>query len=254
MKKHKIGIALSGGGVRGMAHAGALQALDELNIKVNIISGTSSGAIIGVLYAAGVKPCDMIDIVKKSKLFNFTGLSFDFKGLLKTTSFRKILNQHVPMKTFEDLPIPVIACCTDFTNAKSVTFDSGLLMNPIIASCSIPLIFSPVIINGNTIVDGGLMNNFPVEPLVGNCNFIIGMHVNPLAKYKRKKISSLLERCFQMAISSNNRHKANLCDLFLEPAKLSEYSVFDMKHVSDIYNCGYQEVMKNKKELLSSVV
>lgn len=173
MKKKSIGLVLSGGGARGLAHAGALKAFDELGIPVSIISGTSSGAMVGVLYAAGVKPDQMVDIMKKTKLFNIGGLSFNMKGLLKTSSFKKIIVDNLKVKNFEELSIPVSVCLTDFTNALTVHVDKGPLFDPLIASCSIPLIFTPTIMNGSVMVDGGLLNNFPVEPLIGNCDSAI---------------------------------------------------------------------------------
>jgi len=249
MKKHNLGLVLSGGGARGLAHAGVLQALDEIGLPVNIISGTSSGAIIGVMYAAGVPPSEMVNIVSKSKLFDITGISFDFKGLLKTKSFHKILSQFVPMKTFEELAIPVMVCTTDFTRAKTVFHDKGPFEDVVVASCSIPLIFSPSIINGNMLVDGGLLNNFPIEPLINKCDHLLGVHVNPLGVFKRKNISGMIERCFQMAISSGNRQKAKQCTLFLEPPKLSNYTVFDTKHAKEIFALGYNEAMKKRDAL-----
>lgn len=254
MKKHQLGLALSGGGARGMAHAGVLHALDELGIPVNIISGTSSGAIIGVLYAAGVKPAEMVNIVKKHKLFDIKRISFDFKGLLKTETFHKILKQFVPMTTFEQLSIPVIVCATDFNHAKSVFFQAGKIADVVVASCSIPIIFSPTIVKGRMLVDGGLLNNFPVEPLLSKCNHIIGVHVNPLGTFKRKNISGMVERCFQMAISSNNKHKASQCSLFIEPPELSGYTVFDTKNAKAIFDLGYKETIKFKNELIAMMV
>jgi len=189
----------------------------------------------------------MINIVIKSKLFDITGISFDFKGLLKTKTFHKILKQFVPMSTFEELAIPVIVCATDFNHAKSLYFEAGKIADVVVASCSIPLIFSPTMVKGRMLVDGGLLNNFPVEPLKERCNHIIGVHVNPLGTFKRQNISGMLERCFQMAISSGNKHKASQCSLFIEPPELSNYTVFETKKAKEIFELGYKETMKNRK-------
>jgi NTE family protein len=249
MDQHQLGLALSGGGARGIAHAGVLHAFDEMNIPVNIISGTSSGAIIGVLYAAGVKPTEMENIVKKKKLFDIKKISFDFKGILKTGTFHKIIQEFVPMTTFEELGIPVIVCATDFNHAKSVFFEAGKIEDVVVASCSIPIIFSPTIIKGRMMVDGGLLNNFPVEPLVSRCKNIVGVNVNPLGTFVRKNFSGMLERCFQMAISSANTHKISQCNLFIEPPDLSNFRVFDTKKANEIFDIGYKETMKNRKIL-----
>lgn len=253
MSNKKIGLVLSGGGARGMAHAGVLKALDELEVPVSCISGTSSGAMVGVLYAAGVKPDHMVGIMKKNKLFNIGGLSFTMKGLLKTSSFKKIIVENLKVKNFEELNIPVSVCLTDFTNATTLFVDKGSLLDPLIATCSIPLIFTPTIMHGSVMVDGGLLNNFPVEPLIGNCDHIVGVHVNPIGAIKTVRFKGILERCFQMAIMSTTKTKASHCDLFLEPVALRKYSVFDTGHANEIFRIGYKAAMNSKEALLKMV-
>jgi len=253
MKKKTIGLVLSGGGARGLAHAGALKAFDELGVPISIISGTSSGAMVGALYAAGVKPDQMVGIMQKTKLFNIGGLSFNMKGLLKTSSFKKIIVENLKVKNFEDLNIPVSVCLTDFTNAETIYVNKGPLLDPLVASCSIPLIFTPTVMNGSVMVDGGLLNNFPVEPLIGNCDYIVGVHVNPIGALKKVKIKGILERCFQMAIMSTTKTKSGHCDLFLEPVALRKYSVFDTSHANEIFRIGYKAAMNSKDVLLKMV-
>lgn len=250
MKKSGLGLVLSGGGARGMAHAGALQALDELGVKVSLISGTSSGSIIGILYASGVQPAEMIPLVKSSKLFDISGISLDLRGLLKTDVFRKILKKYVYVDTFEELAIPVLVTVTDFTNGKCVVFDKGPIIDAVIASCSIPLIFTPVSIQGLTMVDGGLTDNFPVDPAAERCQKLMGIHVNPIGIQKKKNLSGILERIFQMAISTGVKSKAEKCDIFIEPKELSQYSVFDTKEAEKIFRIGYEETMKLRNEIM----
>lgn len=249
--KVKTGLVLSGGGARGIAHAGVLQALDDLSIKPDRISGTSSGAIIGAMYAGGVAPKQMLEILKKSKIFEFKGLSFDFKGLLKADVFRNLLKKHLHASTFEDLSIPLSVCVTDFTNAKSVIFEKGPIVECVAASCTIPMIFSPVVIDHKTMVDGGLLNNFPVEPLLGKCEKIIGVHVNPLGVYKPGAgFTGILERCFHLSVANTIKHKADYCNLFIEPEELSKFGVFDTKAAHAIFDIGYRAAMEKKDELL----
>ena len=245
-----IGLVLSGGGARGMAHAGVLKALDELGISVSLISGTSSGALAGILYAAGVPPSEMPGLFQKMRLFNYSGWSFDRKGLLKSTTFRNLITKNVKVQNFEELSIPVTVCITDFTNAKTVYVNSGPILEPLIASCSIPFLFTPVIMNGTMMVDGGLLNNFPVEPFIGNVDHIIGVHVNPVRTFTHIKFRSLIERSCQMAIMNVTLPKISKCDIFLEPDDLGNYGVFDVKKVNEIFEVGYKAAMEKKDELL----
>jgi NTE family protein len=245
-----IGLVLSGGGARGMAHAGVMKALDELGIRISAISGTSSGALAGVLYAAGVKPEAMPAIFGQLRLFSFDGWNLGRKGLLKSTAFRKIISRNLKVQNFEELEIPATICLTDFTNAKTVFVNSGPIMEPLIASCSIPFLFMPVLLNGSMMVDGGLLNNFPVEPLAGKTDCIIGVHVNPIRTYTTMHFRSLIERSCQMAIMNVTLPKIAQCDLFIEPDDLSKYGVFDVNKVTEIYEIGYRAAMDNKEQIL----
>lgn len=99
-------------------------------------------------------------------------------------------------------------------------------------------------------VDGGLLNNFPVEPLIGNCDYIVGVHVNPIGALKQVRIKGMLERCFQLAIMSSTKTKAVQCDLLLEPVALRKYTVFDTTHANEIFRIGYKAAMNSKEALL----
>lgn len=244
--KINLGLVLSGGGARGLAHAGMLHALDQMKVKPGILAGSSAGAIISVMYAGGVEPSDMPGIMVSSRLFEIGGISFNLKGLLKTDVFRKILKENVYADTFEELSVPVIVNVTDFTNGKQLTFESGPFTDVVVASCSIPLIFTPVHLNGANLVDGGLTDNFPVELIRSRCRHLIGMNVNPIGVQKRRNLSGTLERIFQMAISTGIQQKATQCDLFLEPSQLSDYSVFDTKKADEIFRIGFDETMKHR--------
>jgi len=250
----KIGLVMSGGGARGMAHAGVLKALDEIGIKIDMISGTSSGAVIGALYADGLTPVEIFKIGDIKNLIGWKGISFGLKGLLKTDPIKFLLIKNLKSKTFEELRIPLTVCTTDFRNATSVYFSSGDLVPPIVASCSVPLMFSPVIINGRPMVDGGLLDNLPVEPLIGQFDRVIGVHVNPVQPVEKPiPVTRILERCFHMAIANNIRHKISQFNVFIEPPELAKYAVFDKTHADEIFRIGYDAVMQKEAEIIKSL-
>jgi NTE family protein len=244
------GLVLSGGGARGIAHAGVLKALDELKISIDIISGTSSGALIALLYSGGVAPGEIPGLVKKNKLFEPRRFRLDMKGLLKSDLFRKILSDQISVRNFEDLKIPVRISATDFTHGRIRVFDKGPFLEPAVASCSIPLIFAPVNSEGVNLVDGGLVNNLPVELVEGRCRKIIGVNVNPIGIQSRKNLSGTIERIFQIIVNSGIEHRKNRCDIFIEPESLSQYAVFDTMHADELFEAGYNETMKRADELL----
>ena len=135
---------------------------------------------------------------------------------------------------------------TDFNNGKIKYFKRGQLIKPLIASCSIPVIFTPVNINGHFYADGGILDNLPIEPLKKKCNFIIGLHSNPIGKRyaNASNCKGQLERAPLLTFSSRDRMKMKKCNIFLEPEKLVNYHIFDFKKLREIYDIGYEFAQK----------
>src|ERR1700754_1937451 len=157
----KIGLALSGGGARGIAHIGVIKALEELNIKPDVISGTSAGSIVGVLYASGMRPNEIFDVVSHLSIFKSVKIAWAWSGLLKMEGLQALLTKHIPDNTFESLKIPLTVAATEIRLGEIRYFSSGELGPAVIASCSIPGIFDPVHFDGHLYVDGGLLDNLP---------------------------------------------------------------------------------------------
>src|SRR5450759_2588645 len=146
-KKYKIGIVLSGGGARGFAHLGVLQALNDTGIFPDIVSGTSAGALAGVLYCDGYTPKEILKIMNTHSRFDFMRPAMPHDGLLQISGIAKILENNLNARTFQELKIPLFVTATDLNNGKAVYFNEGPLLNPVIASSSIPVLFKTVIIN-----------------------------------------------------------------------------------------------------------
>ena len=248
----KIGIVLSGGGTRGMAHLGALNALDELGVKPAIISGTSSGALLGALYAAGNPPKEILKMVKAHASSGVLGMILSSGGLFSATGLMEILKSAIMTDDFEKLLIPLYVTATDIGGGRSVTFSEGPLFDALIGSSSVPGVFKPVKLGNQYLVDGGVMNNFPVECIKDKCDKLIGSHVNKLCYKNAGKLNRLqiLDRCFHLAISVQVAINAKYCDVFLEPP-LSGYGMFDMKYADRIFKKGYQAVME-KEQIISA--
>jgi len=115
------------------------------------------------------------------------------------------------------------------------------LIRSVLASCAVPVIFEPININDELFIDGGVLNNLPVEPLIGHCDVIIGSNCNPISEnYKPGNMRSLLERSLLMATNVNTFAKKELCDVFLEAEGLKEYGGFDFSKADEIFNIGYE--------------
>jgi len=250
-KKYRLGLALSGGGARGFAHPGVLKAIEDFGLRPEIISGTSSGAIAGVLYADGYSPEEIISLFVGKEFREFVELQVPMVAIFGTSGFRRFLRKYLRAKTFEDLQIPVKITATNLDEGKSVVFDRGPIIDPLIAACSIPVIFNPVNINGVNYVDGGVCKNFPVSPIRSLCNKIIGVNVSPLVPKKyNKTIMHIAERSYHYMSRTNTLLDRTLCDVLIEINDLNYFKTFDLVKSEKIFKIGYDA---SRQALLESV-
>jgi len=251
----KIGLVLSGGGARGFAHVGVLKALLEEGIRPQILSGTSSGAIVAALYANGYEPDAIMDIFAKAKIRSVFSLSTRLTGFLKLTRVEKFLKTYFPNNSFESLELPVTINATDIEAGKIMYFNQGPLIRPLLASSCIPVLFEPIRVNDRLLVDGGVLNNLPVEPLLGKCDFIIGVHSNPCGTtLPLINMRTVMERSLLLAIGNNIRERAAQCDFFIEPPDLCRFTTLDAAKAREIFTIGYnhtKQVIPQLREALA---
>lgn len=253
-KTYSLGLALSGGGSKGFAHLGVIQAMEERGLRPDVISGTSAGAFAGVLYADGNSPKEILTFFQNKVFREFAEFTIPKAGLFKNTRFNDFLKAHIKARTFEELQIPLYVVATDIEQGESRVFTSGPLIHTVIASCTVPIVFTPVQIEDRYYVDGGLFKNFPVSIIRKKCDKIIGVNVSPLtvSEYKNS-IKYVAERSFHYMSTSNTLLDRNLCDYLIESSQLSRYSMFDLDHVQEIYDLGYtmaNEYFDKNEELL----
>lgn len=237
--KYNIGLVLSGGGTRGIAHLGAIKAMEEAGVKPEIISGVSAGAIISALYASGNSPDDIFNILCEQKFMSCSKLSFGLKGLLEMRGLKCEIAKYCK-ETFEELEIPIYVGATDLNSGKITYFNSGNLLDAVVASSSIPVIYNPVVLNGTTYIDGGIVDNMPVSPILGKTENIIGVNVNPVNNLDRiNNLFDVLSRTFQIA-SRSNVEGARLCNILIEPPELIKFSFLDNSKAEEVFNIGYK--------------
>jgi NTE family protein len=141
-------------------------------------------------------------------------------------------------------------CTTNVKNGRAAFFSSGELIRPIIASSAIPVLFTPVRIGDEHYMDGGVVNNLPVEPLVGHCDKILGLHCNPIDEnFETGNMKNLLERTFILAISRNVAQRKQECDLFLEPYDLRKFGALEFSGLNEIYRIGYNFAIKESQRI-----
>lgn len=246
-----IGLVLSGGGARGAAHIGALKAFEEYGISPTHISGTSIGAIVGALYAADVHWTEILKFFKTTSIFHTKRFAFNKPGFLDTEKFYDDLNVYLPRDNFDSLQKPLYITATNVLNGKLKIFSKGQLIKPVIASASFPGVFTPTEINGSYYIDGGILNNFPVEPLKKHCDKIIGIYINSLKKISIKDLKysySVADRALKIRAAHDSVTKFDECDLIISPEELGEYAVFGMSNTDIIFELGYTATIKALEE------
>jgi len=241
---NEVNLVLSGGAARGIAHLGVLQALKEKGIKVKRVSGVSAGAIVAVLLGAGYEPLEILKLVKEVRwlnLFKFKPPGLGFIGWEKARSF---FNELVAAKRLEELSLPVNLCAVDLLEGKPLYFSEGPLPELLFASCAIPGVFEPVRYRRRLLVDGGLMNNLPVEPLEGYPEPVLCVDVLPVSKEKRvNNYFQLIIRSFFLAVRANSEKRRRYCDFLVEPPVLS-FSPLDVRKADELFKVGYEAALK----------
>jgi len=244
-----INLVLSGGGARGLAHLGIMKALMELGIKVSAISGTSTGAVVGAFIAAGYEPEDILKIFIENKLMYQIRPVLN-GGLFRLKKWEKILLKSFPDNSFDKLNLPLTINATDINECVSVYFSSGELVLPLLASCSVPGFFEPIIINHRQLLDGGVLNNLPVEPFIDKGLKILASHANPLTFIENiDSVFMIFERSVQLSLRDNTTKRKKLAHIVLEPDGLTNFHLFDLDKAAEIFDVGYKYAIARRAEL-----
>lgn len=252
LRNHKIGLSLSGGGFRGLMHLGVLAAMEELALQPQHIAATSFGGFMGALYAAGHRPKEILEYFKSFSVWPFLPPFPNIKGLASIKPLGKFLEKKLP-KTFEELQLPLTINATNLSEGKSVFFDQGPLIEPLLAAATIPILFKPSYFQGQVLVDGGILNNMPLEPLLDHqCTFLIGCNSNHPGSKPIKHYKDVMERTFNLAINQNVEARKHLFHCLIEPVEMANFQVFDWKKGDELFDIGYRCAMNQLQTLLNS--
>lgn len=259
----KIGLTLGGGGAKGFAHIPILEVFDELGIKPYCITGTSIGATLGALYAAGNSAKDIAemieelfmapqktsfkDLFRNRDIFRFLQLidphiSLRPKGIIKGDKLLGFLYEQLQADCFEDLQIPFKAVATDFWRRKQVVFSSGELLPAVRASMAIPYIFAPVIEEDRVLVDGGLVNNVPHDLLDPKCDIKIAVDIMGDHSTSKTKTPSMIDASFHtydvmMDAMAQEKLANHPVDIYLQPP-IIDIQMLDFHKAETIYQQG----------------
>lgn len=252
MKKYKTGLVLSGGGTRGFAHLGVIAALHEKGIKPDVISGVSAGAIVGAFIAGGKSPEEILETFKKGWFFKYTKLHLPIDGLLKLDGLKEVIQKEIPVEKIEELEIPFFVGISNLNKGIIEYKNKGLLGDIVLASSSIPILFSPITIGRSSYVDGGLMDNIPIAPIKNSCEQIIVSNISPInPKAKMKNLVQIATRTFYMSVNANMKEVRKYATFFIEPKGIDKFDILSRTHADELFELGYNSAKKILKKKLN---
>jgi NTE family protein len=250
--RYALGMVLSGGGARGLGHVGVLKALGEEGIEPQVLSGTSAGAIVAALHAAGHSPEAMLEFFVRKSPFRLSKVTLSKPGIFDTDKVVEDFKEYFPEDSFEALHKPIFLTATDLVEGKLEVFATGRLIPAMLASASTPLVFAPTEVDGRLYSDGGILDNFPVEPLIGHCDVILGSFASELRAVTRRDLRTSLavsQRALEIGMYHNSRRKFHHCDLVIGLDELSAFGTFDTKRFAQMMEIGYQVARRNMERI-----
>ncbi len=207
--KKKIGLALSGGAVLGVAHLGVIKVLEEHHIPIDLIAGTSAGSLAGALLAAGYTSDQMFQLVQSLTWGKISKVTIPKMGLLNSKLLERFVDCELGRIDISELPKPYAAVAVDLTTGKQVVFRDGPVSEAVRASCTIPGVFSPLVRGDQVLVDGGVLNFLPTDVVRQmGADYVIAVKLMPGVVYEKRpeNILQVLMNSFQLVISQIAEH------------------------------------------------
>lgn len=236
-----IGLALSGGAARGIAHIAVLEVLEEEGIPIHAIAGTSAGSIVGALYAAGMPLSAIKRILLTAKWKDLLKLTIPIKGLISSEGIYRFMDEILPVKKFSDLLIPFSAVATDLHTGEKVSIMSGSVAKAVQASCSLPVIFTPTEINRKPLIDGGAASQIPVrtvrEELGAKIVVAVNVNYKAIELDQYDTIIKIAAHLSALWASRNAREEEKLADVVI-PVNTKGIALYDLSKSRELLRRG----------------
>jgi NTE family protein len=252
----RVGLALGGGGARGLCFIEFCKAMDALGIRPSVIAGTSIGAVVGAFYAAGFSGKKMEEELESISLLQIPRLmDFRFKSaLLKGRRIEAFFRTALGIDRFEDLATPLKVIATDYCSREEVVFDSGALMPAIRASISLPAIFEPVRYQNRVLIDGGSANPLPHDLIRDECDYLIAIDVSGTIEPVHSKVMPGLFDCIMETFQAmqttiiNEKLRQSPVDCYISP-RLTNFGILDFFKEKEIRASVVNDVEAFKEKL-----
>jgi NTE family protein len=215
-----IGLALSGGAARGIAHISVLDVLEQEGVPIHAVAGTSAGSIVGALYCAGMPVSEIQRVLLKAKWTDILKFTVPRTGLISSDGIYRFMENILPVKKFSAIPLPFAAVATDLRTGEKVSITSGSIARAVQASCSLPVIFTPTVINRKALVDGGVSSQIPVRAVREEFGLakVIAVNVNYKA-LELEQFDNMVKIAAHLSAlwaSKNAREEEKLADVVIQ--------------------------------------
>ena len=254
MNEPKIGLALGSGGAKGFAHVGIIKVLREANIPIDMIAGSSMGALIGTFYAAG---CNVERLYRMAAVFKrkyYLDFTVPKMGFISGKRVKDMIKMFTYNKKIEELDIPTAVVATDILKGEKVVFTSGSIADAVRASISVPGVFVPEKIDGRLLVDGGVIDRIPVSVVKGlGADIVIAVDVSPIKV--NGEVTSIYDVIMQSIEIMQHELVVNrqiASDLMMRPA-VEQFSSRAFTHIEDIIRVGEEEAEKHIQKIYSLI-
>jgi NTE family protein len=241
-KKKKVGLVLSGGAVRGFAHIGVLKVLQENEIPVDYVTGTSVGSIVGALVCGGYGWEEILKIAKKLKWNELVAPSLSGLGLVKADKMEKFIENLLGKVDFDDLEIPFKAVAVDISRAREVVFDSGPVARAVRASSAVPGIFEPLMEKERALVDGGVINNLPcalARDMGAEKIIAVDLNADRAGDKLPVNLLDITYRSFAILLNNSSIEGRKCADILIQP-KLFNFSYHDLSQADELFEKGVE--------------
>lgn len=250
LKRPRIGLALGSGGARGFAHLGILKILQEHHVPIDIIAGSSMGALIGSFYAAGLPIDQMYKLATAFRRKYYIDLTVPKMGFILGERIKHFVQVFTRNQLIEQLPIPLAVVATNLNNGKKVVFKSGPVAEAVRASISIPGIFVPVSLNGSLLIDGGVIERVPVADVKEmGADLVIAVDVSYVEEEERiESIFDCIIRSMDIMQNELVRYRTIDCDVMIRP-RVEQFSTGAFAKVEEIIKIGEDAALTKIKEI-----
>ena len=243
--ENNLGLALGGGAVLGAAHIGVLKAIEEQKIEISAISGTSIGALVAAFHAFGNPYKDIQEMILHIGWSDISSFSLSKFGLMTNQKLEKLIHSHLGKVKIEDAEIPLCIVTTNINDGSKCVLEKGDLAQAVMASTCLPGVYQPIKLGNALLIDGGIVENVPISPLIElKVDKIIAVDLNTNKKYDApNNIVELLINSFHYLLASAVESQSKEADVLIQP-DLSEFNLYDVKQVDKLVQIGYETAIE----------